>query len=103
MMAAYMRERFPSVEADDVIQETLIAIAEILPSYCYAPDEKGYFRNYLTGILRNEALRKIRTDKRESNLRDKVSDEEPPAVFENRPVEDEEMRLWREAMYEFRG
>lgn len=60
MMEAYMRERFPSVEADDMIQETLIALCKILPSYRYAPDEKGAFHNYLTGILRNKAMRALR-------------------------------------------
>ena len=49
MMEAFLRERFPSVEADDVIQETLIAVCTALPSYRYSPDEKGHFRNYLTG------------------------------------------------------
>ena len=41
MMEAFLHERFPSVEADDIIQETLIALCRILPSYRYAPDEKG--------------------------------------------------------------
>ena len=31
MMEAFMRERFPSVEADDVIQETFAALCGILP------------------------------------------------------------------------
>ena len=62
MMEAFMRERFPSLEADDVIQETLIALCRVLPSYRYAPDEKGHFHNYLTGILRNKALRQLRKD-----------------------------------------
>lgn len=60
MMEAYMRERFPSVEADDIIQETLVALCKVLPSYSYAPDEKGSFHNYLTGILRNKAMRILR-------------------------------------------
>ena len=59
MMEAYLRERFPSADADDVIQETLVAVWAALPSYRYAPDEKGHFHNYLTGILRNKALRQL--------------------------------------------
>ena len=39
MMEAFMRERFPTVEADDVIQETLIALIETLPVYHYSPEE----------------------------------------------------------------
>ena len=57
MMEAFLRERFPSVESDDIIQETLIAIWRILPAWRYSPDEKGSFHNYLTGILRKKAIR----------------------------------------------
>ena len=68
IMEAYMRERFPSLDADDVIQETLIAVCAALPSYRYAPEEKGYFHNYLTGILRNKALRQLRQDQRQAEI-----------------------------------
>ena len=64
-----MRERFPSLEADDIIQETLFALCKVLPSYRYAPDEKGHFHNYLTGILRNKALRVLRNRERDEALR----------------------------------
>ncbi len=69
MMEAFMRERFPSLEADDIIQDTLIALSKVLPSYRYAPDEKGHFHNYLTGILRNKALRVLRQRERDAALR----------------------------------
>jgi len=68
MMEAFLHERFPSVEADDIIQETLIALCRILPSYRYAPDEKGHFHNYLTGILRNKALRQLRKDRQRAEF-----------------------------------
>ena len=70
MMETFMRERFPTVEADDVIQETLIALIETLPVYHYSPEEKGSFHNYLTGILRNKALRQLGKDKRQAELVD---------------------------------
>jgi len=57
-----MRERFPSVEADDTIQETLIALVKTFPVYHYSPEEKGSFHNCLTGILRNKALRQLSLD-----------------------------------------
>ena len=63
-----MRERFPSLEADDIIQETLVALCRVLPSYRYAPDEKGHFHNYLTGILRNKALRSLRKREQDEAL-----------------------------------
>ena len=68
MMEAFMRERFPSLEADDIIQETLIALCKILPSYRYAPDEKGHFHNFLTGILRNKARTALRKEQHQSQF-----------------------------------
>ena len=68
MMEAFMRERFPSLEADDMIQETLVALCRVLPSYRYTPDEKGHFHNYLTGILRNKALRQLRKDRQQAEI-----------------------------------
>ena len=75
MMEAYLRERFPSVEADDVIQETLVAVWAALPSYRYAPDEKGHFHNYLTGILRNKALRQLYKEQRHAEIAEMVHDD----------------------------
>ena len=69
-----MRERFPSLEADDIIQETLVALCRVLPSYRYAPDKKGHFHNYLTGILRNKALRVLRNRERDEALRADYAD-----------------------------
>lgn len=64
MMLSFMQERFPALDADDIIQETLIALIEIFPVYHYSPEEKGSFHNYLTGILRNKALRQMQRDSR---------------------------------------
>ena len=57
MMEAFMRERFPSLDADDVIQEALIELIRVFPVYHYSPNENGHFHNYLTGVLRHRALR----------------------------------------------
>ena len=72
MMETFLRERFPSVEADDVIQETFLALWKVLPSYHYEPDEKGHFRNYLTGILRNKALRQLRKERKAAVVADEL-------------------------------
>ena len=37
-MRAFLRVRFPSVDADDVLQETLIALTKRMPGYHYTPD-----------------------------------------------------------------
>ena len=77
MMEAFMRERFPSLDADDVIQETLIALIEAFPVYHYSPEEKGSFHNYLTGILRNKALRQSECDnRRQANMRKLASEKQ---------------------------
>ena len=64
MMETYMHTRFPMVDADDAIQETLIALIKVFPVYHYSPEESGAFHNYLTGILRHRALRMIECESR---------------------------------------
>ena len=64
----YLRCHFPSLEADDILQETFSALAQALPNYRYAPEEKGHFRNYLVGVLRNKALMVLRKQDRDDEL-----------------------------------
>ena len=78
-MEAFMRGRFPSLDADDVIQETLVAVWAALPSYRYAPDEKGHFHNYLIGILRNKALRQLHKEQRQAKIAEMVGRDDPIA------------------------
>ena len=93
MMEAFMHERFPSVEADDVIQETLAALCRVLPDYRYAPDEKGHFHNYLTGILRNKALRMLRREERQKEIAD-------DRVVSMKPLFADDLESYREAIFE---
>ena len=71
MMEAYMRERFPTVDVDDAVQEALIALIKVFPVYKYSPEETGAFHNYLTGILRRRALRVIESESRRLNKEQK--------------------------------
>jgi len=64
----------------------------VLPDYRYAPDEKGRFRNYLTGILRNKAMRQLRDNRRRSELADGLSRQQDAA-----PAEDQS---WRDAVFD---
>ena len=106
MMEAYLRERFPSVEADDVIQETLIAVWAALPSYRYAPDEKGHFHNYLTGILRNKALRQLYKEQRHAEIAEMVHDDAScdgrsrNLSAPQRAIQVGDERSWRETLVE---
>ena len=104
MMEAFMRERFPSVEADDVIQETLVALCKVLPDYRYSPDEKGHFHNYLTGILRNKALRLLRKEERQKEIAgwtgsSGASDGEPVAGASGNPPEHDD-DTYRKSIFE---
>ena len=44
MMRSYMKSHFPAVDADDAVQESLIALSNVISNYRYAPDETGRFR-----------------------------------------------------------
>lgn len=96
MMEAYLRERFPSVDAADVIQETLVAVCAALPSYRYAPDEKGHFRNYLIGVVRNKALMALRSKERDDKL--KLAYAESVQAERNGDCAADE--IWRKSVFE---
>lgn len=99
MMEAFMLERFPSLDADEAIQRTLVALARALPSYRYVPDEKGAFHNYLTGILRHRALRmKAAEIRRMKNHAAFAQETAGMPVEETAQGADE--RAWREAVFE---
>ena len=71
-MRAFLRVRFPSVDADDVLQETLIALTKRMPGYHYTPDSNGHFRSYLMGILKHKAEDALRRETREMGRRDRL-------------------------------
>ena len=66
-MRAYLASHYPSVDADDIIQEALVALMKALPNYRYDPDRRGHFRNYLIGIIRHKAVSEIRRRQAESD------------------------------------
>ena len=65
----FLRDRYPSVEADDVIQETLVALTKAMPNYHYTPDGNGHFRNWLMGIVKHKALDALQRAMDFSNLK----------------------------------
>ena len=89
-----MRERFPSVEAEEAIAETLIALVDVFRTYLYDPDETGRFRNYLTGILRHKALRLCRQAERERSLRERAAEEAIPVS------DDSEEENYRKSLFD---
>ena len=96
MMGAFMRERFPSLDADDVVQEALVAIAKALPNYRYAPGEKGHFHNYLVGVVRNKALMALRAQCRDDKLKAAYAEEPSPS----RHCDEAVGEAWRKAVFE---
>ena len=92
----YAERHFPQLDADDLLQETFIALLKRLPVYYYAPESKGAFHAYLVGILRYAALDALRKTTREN---DRI------AVFRETAhaaptCHDEERRSLKEAAYE---
>ena len=73
-MRSFLSARFPSVDADDAIQETMVALMRRMPDYHYTPDSNGHFHNYLTGILKHKAEDALRREARESGKRDRLKE-----------------------------
>lgn len=86
VMRAYLDSHFPSVDADDAIQETVVALMKALPEYRYTPDQNGHFRNYLVGIVRHKALDALRREAARNALKTELATQErerllaPPAT-----------------------
>ncbi len=98
MMEDFLVKRFPAVERDDIIQETFIALVKALPNYRYAPDETGYFHNYLTGILYHKAIRAAKKQASHSKLiRKSTLNDKPASVSEREKAANDE---WKLAAYE---
>lgn len=96
LMESYLHEWFPSLEMDDLIQETFVAIAKTLPDYRYVPDEKGHFHNYLTGILHHKALNALKRQNRRNEVtREYALDPSARGIGNDADVE-----KWRETVCE---
>ncbi len=98
MMEAFMHERFPSLDADDVIQETLIELIRVFPVYHYSPEEKGHFHNYLTGVLRHRALRMMNEEETHAARQRKCAEELSSGG--TRSCASEEDAAWHESLLE---
>ena len=96
----FLFKHFPTVDAEDVVQETLRALVEKLPLYEYEPDVKGHFRNYLIGIVRFKAIEQLKRRKREADLRVEL---EANAQFEwecEKQSYSVDLRDWQREAYE---
>ena len=97
MMLSYTKSHFPAVDADDAVQETLIALSNVISNYRYAPDETGRFRNYLTGILRRKALKQCEKADKERTAKAELRElEDAGAAFGSLDDSDS----WKDAVLE---
>jgi len=97
-MRGFLRSRYPSVDEDDVLQETMIALMKALPDYHYTPDSKGHFRNYLIGIVAHKAADQLQKKTRETELRTKLKEDSCHAQPAAEP--DAEEAEWQTAAME---
>lgn len=97
MMRSYLSTRFPTLDADDIIQETFAVLAKLLPDYKYDPEKKGAFHNYLTGVLRNKALCALDKRRRKLDIEERMKIE---VSVGGESEAEQSYRDWREAVYE---
>ena len=101
VMEGYLRTAFPSLEADDVIQDAMLVLMKKLPGYKYAPDEKGHFRNYLIGIVKFKAIEHLKRRKRDAEgLNAYKNDTDFVAVTDPVRTTEDDLRQWRHDAYE---
>ena len=96
MMEGYMRERFPRLDAEEIIEETFVALVGILPNYRYDPKLNGAFHNYLTGVLRRKALKAVEREKRYAGRLERYAGR----MTESESDDEAEFEAYREAIFE---
>jgi RNA polymerase sigma factor (sigma-70 family) len=96
-----MKIGMSSSQSDDILQETLIAMTNILPRFEYDP-QKGKFRNFLLTVVHRKALAVMRKTQREKcvSLEEKNTDhrtgeleDETSAIIEKKHEE-----YWQECI-----
>ena len=97
MMETYLHQRFPYLDAEDIIQETFTALSKLLPDYKYDPKKKGSFHNFLTGVMRNKALCALDARRRKMKVEDRMKIE---VVVDGKTIEDQSYQDWRETVFE---
>lgn len=100
-MRAFMRSHYPTVEAEDVLQEAFVALMNCLPRYQYVPDEHGHFSNYLLGIVKHKAEDVRRRQAKEAVIKTQLAEEEATRpVASQQTVNHAEDEAWQESVME---
>lgn len=96
----FLFKYFPSVDADEVVSETLSALVEKLPLYEYDPDTKGHFRNYLIGIVRFKAIEQLKRRRRDAYLKAAIETKAKLDWEYERQSYSVDLRDWQKEAYE---
>ena len=102
-MRGFLQSRFPTIEQDDAIQDTMVALTKAMPDYHYTPDENGHFRSYLMGILSHKATDMLRKNAKQTTIRDKIRNSrraEPLPHDEYRKSADADDEAWQASAME---
>ena len=99
MIDGFLCKYFPTVDAAEAVNETLIALTEKLPLYQYDPDDKGHFRNYLIGIVRFKAIEQLKRQKRSAELKQHVKEQAFEWTYQSRSYK-ADLTDWQKDAYE---
>ena len=98
VMRSFLKNKYPAVDCDDIIQETLKALMRILPNYQHTTDKNGHFHAYLLGIVKHKAIDLIRKNNSLANLHYRAAEEEKASsdlIREDPKKEEEEYLTWK--------
>ena len=96
----FLFKYLPMVDAEEVVNETLIALVEKLPLYEYDPDTRGHFRNYLIGIVRFKAIEQLKKRKQEAALKEALETKAQLDWEYEKQAYSVDLRNWQREAYE---
>lgn len=96
----FLFKYFPTVDAEEVFNDTLIALVNKLPLYEYDPDTTGHFRNYLIGIVRFKAIEQLKKRKRDAELKEAMATKAQLNWEYERQAYSVDLRNWQREAYE---
>jgi len=96
----FLFKYFPSVDAEEVVNDVLLALVDKLPVYQYDPDTKGHFRNFLIGIVRYKAIEQLKKRKREAEHIDDLTNQAKLDWEYEKKSYSVDLRNWQREAYE---
>lgn len=101
-MRDFVSVRFPALDPDDILQESMLALSKSLAGYRYSPEDRGRFRNYLIGIVKHKALDELSRRSKESSFRERMAQDGAADQAATPPpfAEDESEDAFRKAALE---